>query len=218
MLLKNTLFIVFCSVSITMTAQNYIALDSITTPEYNSIIYAIEGDTIFYTTWAGTTIEDQATNRRKKIRYDRLMQKVIKVYPYAHAAGDVMRQCEEQFLVTTDEKSRKELLDLAEAEMKREFEKDLRSLTISEGMILIKLIDRETGNTSFDLIRQLKGRFSAFMWQSVARLFGHNLKDQYDAEGDDVWIENIVQLIENGEIPVTLRDVDPFLVRQLADH
>lgn len=209
-----------CAFSLVFQAkgQQYVALDSISTPHFNTIIYDVAGDTVFYTTWAAVNIEETAVNRKKKLKYDRLMQKVIKVYPYAHAAGEVMHQCEEQFKVITDEKDQKELLDLAEEEMKREFEKDLKSLTISEGVILIKLIDRQTGETSFDLIRQLKGRFSAFMWQSVARLFGHNLKDDYDPIGDDIWIENIVEQIENGDIPVNLRYVDPFLVRQLAKH
>jgi Domain of unknown function (DUF4294) len=216
--MKNILIVLALFLSYQGSGQKYVALDSISTLHFNTIIYDIQGDTVFYTTWAAVNIEETAVNRKKKQKYDRLMQKVIKVYPYAQAAGEVMHQCEEQFKVITDEKQQKELLDLAEEEMKKEFEKDLRSLTISEGVILIKLIDRQTGDTSFDLIRQLKGRFSAFMWQSVARLFGHNLKDDYDPTGDDIWIENIVEQIENGDIPVNLRYIDPFLVRQLAKH
>ena len=59
--------------------------------------------------------------------------------------------------------------------------------------MLIKLIDRETGETSYALIQELKGKFSAFMRQSVARLFGHNLKNEFDAEGDDAIINDIVE-------------------------
>jgi hypothetical protein len=59
-------------------------------------------------------------------------------------------------------------------------------------------------------VKELKGNFSAFMWQSLARLFGHNLKTEYDAEGEDVWIENACQLIEDGSIPVQLKHVDVF--------
>ena len=83
-------------------------------------------------------------------------------------------------------------------------------MTVSEGVILVKLIDRQTGETGYQLLQELKGKFSAFMWQSIARLFGQNLKDDYDADGEDVWIENIVALIEDGSIPVANKSVDPF--------
>ena len=94
--------------------------------------------------------------------------------------------------------------------MKAQFEKDLRDMTVSEGVILIKLIDRQTGDSSYNLLRELKGKMSAFMWQGVARVFGHDLKSEYQAEGDDVWIENTIELIENGTIPVTLKKVKPI--------
>ena len=79
-----------------------------------------------------------------------------------------------------------------------EFEKPLKHLTITQGRILIKLIDRETGNTSYQLIKTLKGNFSAFLWQGIARLFGSSLKSEYDAEGDDKAIEAIVNAIDAG--------------------
>jgi hypothetical protein len=83
-------------------------------------------------------------------------------------------------------------------------------MTVSEGVILVKLIDRQTGETGYELLRQLKGKFSAFMWQSIARVFGQNLKDDYDGSGEDVWIENIVALIEDGTIQVADKSIDPF--------
>ena len=97
-----------------------------------------------------------------------------------------------------------------------QFEKDLRNMTVSEGVILVKLIDRQTGATGYELLRSMKGKFSAFMWQSVARVFGQNLKDDYDMNGEDVWIENIVALIEDGTIPVADKTVDPFGVNSLV--
>ena len=94
------------------------------------------------------------------------------------------------------EKEKKEFYRAIEAELKEEFEGELRKLTISEGRILIKLIDRETGNTSYTLVKDLRGKFSAFFWQSLARVFGHNLKSNYDPLGEDRNIEYIVQQIE----------------------
>jgi hypothetical protein len=76
----------------------------------------------------------------------------------------------------------------------------MRKLTFSQGKILIKLIDRETQNTSFEIIRQYRGKFSATFWQGIARIFGTNLKTTYDAEGEDYLIEQIIREIEAGRL------------------
>ena len=70
---------------------------------------------------------------------------------------------------------------------------------MTQGKILLKLIDRETGSTSFDIVKQMRGNFQAFMWQSVARIFGSNMKTEYDPEGEDIMIERAIQLIEAGK-------------------
>lgn len=101
---------------------------------------------------------------------------------------------------------RKKYIKKVEKQLMAEFEGELKKLTIKQGIILIKLIDRETGNTSYDLVKELRGSFSAFLWQSLARLFGSNLKLQYDPNGRDAMIEEIVQLIENGQIPYQKRE------------
>lgn len=81
-----------------------------------------------------------------------------------------------------------------------EFEKEVKHLTVTQGIILVKLIDRETGRTSYQVIRELKGRFTAFLWQGIARIFGNNLKAEYDPDDKDRIIEDIVQGIEAGFI------------------
>ena len=101
-----------------------------------------------------------------------------------------------------NEKERKAHVKATEAELKRAFEGQLKELTVKEGIILIKLIDRETGDSSYGLIQELKGSFSAFMWQSVARIFGHDLKDDYAPYGEDWPIEQICREIELGFIDV----------------
>jgi hypothetical protein len=184
--------------------------DTIRTPYYNCIWYITPTDTLVQSTFAPIEVSSVCTNRANKRSYDRLMQRIIKVYPYAKVAGDVMNQYAEICKTTTDPKVQEQLLEQAEDALKAQFEKDLRNMTISEGIVLIKLIDRETGKTSYKLVQELKGKFSAFMWQSVARVFGHDLKDDYDPAGEDVWIENIVRLIEDGSIPVEHREVNAF--------
>ncbi|HMC98331.1 MAG TPA: DUF4294 domain-containing protein, partial [Flavobacteriales bacterium] len=94
---------------------------------------------------------------------------------------------------------------LAEAELRAEFEGELKDLTVSQGRVLIKLVDRETGHTSYELVKELRGNFQAFIWQGLARLFGNDLKDEYDPFGDEAMIEAIVQRIERGELAVTPR-------------
>jgi len=139
-------------------------------------------------------------------KWDLLMKRVVKVYPYAKVAGELMRAYDRQLSELTTKKDRKAYLNMAEEELKREFEGEIRDMTVREGYILIKLIDRETGDTSYELIKQLKGGFTAFMWQTVARIFGSNLKENYDSEGEDQMIEEIVAMIEAGEIFGVQRD------------
>jgi len=159
-------------------------------------------DTIPVVTLRDFTIAEYRIQRskRQQRQIDRLTRRVVKVYPYAKVAGDLMSEYDRQLATIKTEKERKEYLKIAEEELKQEFEGEITNMSVTEGLILIKLIDRETGNTSFELIKELKGSFNAFMWQTVARLFGSNLKQEYDPEGDDKMIEEIVQMIEDGEI------------------
>ena len=137
-------------------------------------------------------------NQRQQKRYSRLVYHVKKTLPYARVASARLKEINNHMAQLKTEKERKEYLKVAEKELFDEFETPLRQLTFTQGRILINLIDRETGDTSYNLIKEYKGGFSAFFWQSVARLFGSNLKDEYDPEGDDKMIENIVIRIDNG--------------------
>jgi hypothetical protein len=189
---------------------NYVILDTVITDYYFSVWYTENGDTAAIATHTPIEISVRSGNPIQKARYDKLQKRVIKTYPYAKAASDVMRTYETLCLQITDPKQQEALLDKAEKHLMKQFEKDLRNMTVSEGVILVKLIDRQTGDTGYELLKQLKGKFSAFMWQSVARVFGQNLKDDYDGSGEDVWIENIVAQIEDGTIPVADKSVDAF--------
>lgn len=136
--------------------------------------------------------------RRAQERYTKLVRNVRKALPYARMAAVRLKAIEDTLNTFSRSKERDEYMKKAEKQLFAEFEKPLKHLTVSQGRILIKLIDRETGNTSFELIKSLRGRFSAFLWQGVARLFGSNLKSEYDAEGDDKAIEHIVHAIDSG--------------------
>jgi hypothetical protein len=132
--------------------------------------------------------------------HTKLVRNVKKVYPYARLAGIKLREYETILAEAKNDKERKRIIKEAEAELKEEFGDELRELTFSQGKILIKLVDRETGESSFELVKELRGSFSAFFYQAFARIFGYNLKVKYDPEGEDRKIEHIVQMIETGQI------------------
>ena len=133
-----------------------------------------------------------------KRRDRRLVRNVKKAYPYSRIAAIKLKQLDEELSKLQSEAKQKEYIKQAEKEIMKEFEKDLRKLTITQGIILVKLIDRETGQTSYEVIKDLKGGFSAFLWQGIARIFGNNLKAKYNPEGEDAKIEDIVRGIEAG--------------------
>ncbi len=139
-------------------------------------------------------------NNREQRRYNRLVQNVKRVYPYARLAGIKFDEYSEMLMGLETEAQRKRAARNLEREIRDEFEGELRRLTISQGHILIKLIDRETNHTSYDVLRDFRGAFTAVFWQSFGRLFGYDLKTEYDPHGEDRLIEEIVQLIEMGVI------------------
>jgi hypothetical protein len=139
-------------------------------------------------------------NKRQARKYSKLVRNVKKVYPYAKLAGIKYREYAEVLLNTPDKKERKKIMKQAEDELLEEYGDDLKKLTFSQGKILIKLVSRETGNSSYSVLQDFRGRFIAFWWQAFARIFGYNLKTDYDPEGEDREIELIVLMIENGQI------------------
>jgi hypothetical protein len=133
-------------------------------------------------------------------KYERLVYNVRRVYPYAVLVRMRMQEVNSILEKLPDDKERKEYLKNFEKDVFKEYEDDMRELTITQGKILIKLIDRETKNTSFELIKDYRGWISAAFWQGIARIFGTNLKEQYDPAGDDALIERIVLEIEAGRL------------------
>jgi len=144
----------------------------------------------------------QFKNKRDEERFTRLYYNVLKVYPIAKAAGLELRKLEAK-LDTIPERKHKAETKKLEDDLTRRYKPILLQLTISQGKILIKLIDRETDKTSYDLIKEFRGGFSAFMWQSLAGLFGSNLKTGYDAQEDrDIEvILNMIEARERGGLP-----------------
>lgn len=140
------------------------------------------------------------TRKRDYRRYEKLIYNIKKVYPYAVVVRNRLEQVNEELKNVESERDRKAFLRSVEKDVFSEYEDDISHLTITQGKILIKLIDRETQNTSYELIKDYRGRISAAFWQGIARLFGTNLKAEYDRYGDDAVIEMILMEIEAGRL------------------
>lgn len=162
------------------------------------------GDTIQYYSLPMVDIVDYVSaNAKKEVRdYLKLRRNVIRVYPYAKLAAAELKFINDSMANIPNERARKKFVKKREDEIKAKFEAELKKLTMTQGRILIKLIDRETGNTSYALVKELRGNLSAFFWQGLAKLFGSNLKTEYNAEGEDAAIEQICRAIERGELSV----------------
>jgi len=139
-------------------------------------------------------------NRREMNQYYRMIYNLKKTYPYAQIAKRKLLEINENLKHLNTERERREYIAKAEKELKDRFENELTKLTISQGRMLIKLIDRETGKTSYELVKELKGGFSAAFWQGVARIFGSNLKTKFDPEGEDKVLNELIFLYEQGLI------------------
>ncbi len=128
----------------------------------------------------------------ERAAFNRLRYNVLKVMPYALYAKRRYGQLEQDLLAVTEKKQQKELVKACDKEIKDMFNREIKELTITQGQILTKLIDREVGRTTYDIVKQTKGGFTAFSYQLIARVVGHNLKSTYDPR-EDRDIESIIQ-------------------------
>jgi hypothetical protein len=161
----------------------------------------INGDTVAVVDIETVAVvaEFQFRTRRHREMWTRTKYNVKKVYPYAILAAAKLKEYDLALEKIEDEKARKTFIGKCEEDLRGEFEDEISALTISQGKILMKLIDRESGRTTYDVVKQMRGAFQAAMWQTVARIFGHNMKAEYDANVEDIMIERAVKLVESGQ-------------------
>lgn len=131
-------------------------------------------------------------SKREEVRFSKLRRDVLKVLPYARLAGNKYVELDAKLKHIKNDNQRKALTKRTETEIREGFEGELKNLTITQGRILIKLIDRETTHTSYEVLKEFRGGLSAFFWQGLARVFGSNLKSEYDLDVDKD-IEAIIQ-------------------------
>ncbi|MCL2683338.1 MAG: DUF4294 domain-containing protein [Bacteroidales bacterium] len=169
----------------------------------------VNGDTIPYFGLPEVEIFSKRIfkSKRDEELYRRLVHNVRKVYPYAKLAGETYLYYDSILAQETNERKKSQLMKQAERDIKRQFEKELKNLTVTQGKILVKLLDRETSHSAFNLVRDLRNAFQAYLYQGIGRLFGYNLRTKYDPEGRDRDIETIVRLIERGELtPIPIKN------------
>lgn len=131
-------------------------------------------------------------------RYRKLVDAVKRVYPVAQLARAKMADMEEELLRLPTKRAQKAYIKQVYEEIKGEYTPVIRKMTRTQGKVLLKLIDRETDYTAYEILREFRGGFVAGFWQGVSRIFGQDLKAGYDKEGEDRIIEQIIVYYEAG--------------------
>ncbi|OHC85134.1 MAG: hypothetical protein A2472_09985 [Sphingobacteriia bacterium RIFOXYC2_FULL_35_18] len=154
-----------------------------------------EGDTIGESWLPSVLVIKRLTAAQKNYWADwtRLRNAVYVTYPYAKAAARIINEINIQLVNVKDKKIRRQIIRSREKEMKKQFTDQLTKLSVYQGRVLMKLINRETGNNCYEIIDEYKGFMTAAFWQTVAVLFGSNLKQAYDPSSKDADIEKIVK-------------------------
>lgn len=156
------------------------------------IVY--EGDTMTYKVMDQVNVFGKMTDEQRAYlkKWTRLRNAVYVTYPYAKKASHIINDVVRNLDKIQDAQARKKYLSTREKELKKEFTEPLTALSVYQGKILMKLINRETRNTCYDLIKEYRGGFTARFWQTVAWVFGSSLKQDYDPKGPDAEMESIV--------------------------
>ena len=139
-------------------------------------------------------------NKRQLKKYYKLVNNIKKVYPIAVDIQKTIDRTVAHLDSLPDKEARDEYMKRMEKELKKEYTPRLKKLTFSQGKLLIKLIDRQTSSTSYELVKAFLGSFRAAFYQAFAAMFGASLKKEYDAEGDDRLTERVITLVENGQL------------------
>lgn len=187
-----TLFILKVN-SANLFAQNIGVNDTIKT---FTIVY--EGDTIPYMLLEQVYLYGKVSAAQKAAaaKYNRLRNAVYITYPYARRAGAIMNDINDKLVGISDKSLRKTIIKSREKELKKEFTTPLTNLSVYQGKVLMKLINRETGDNCYEIIKEFKGGLTARFYQTVAFFFDTNLKQSYDADTNDVTIEKLVKEVQ----------------------
>lgn len=156
----------------------------------------VSGDSIIYIEFDDIDVYPVKGRSMNKRRYSRLVKKLRKVYPVAVDAAKELEKYNQKFEHAQSESERRKYVRMVEKELFAKYEDELRHFTLSEGRYLVLLIDRQTGNSSYSIIKEVKGGLPAVFWQGIAKIFKNDLKEEYDPVYKHFVIEQIVLMIE----------------------
>ena len=139
-------------------------------------------------------------NEKESGKYYRLVRNVKKTLPLAREINRAVIETYEYIETLPDKKAREKHLKLVEKGLKEQYTPIMKKLTFSQGKLLIKLVNRQTDSSSYELVKAFMGPFKAGFYQTFAALFGASLKKEYHPEGEDRLTERVVLLVENGQI------------------
>jgi hypothetical protein len=175
-------------------------------PEGKEILhYIVEGkDTIYIDQIKASKVYSRLPKQKGKDwrKYYRLVHNFSKTYPYALAARKIVARADSTIAADKLKRTKRDkYINQVQKELFNVFEKPLRGLTVSQGALLMKLIDREIGKSSFDIIKDYKNGIAARFWNGIAKMFGSDLRKPYDPAGEDKEIEDLVEIWEDGDFP-----------------
>ncbi|MDR1847120.1 MAG: DUF4294 domain-containing protein [Bacteroidales bacterium] len=191
---KILIFIALCTLSVCcLRGQGQLVMATI-----------LDGDTIPLTYLPTVVVNGYSCplSDSELTAYKKLIKNVKKTYPYAKEAGKLLQAYSAKLATAQNDSQRKKYMKQAEEDIKNRFGSSLEKLSKTQGKILLKLIDRETGSDSYNLLKDMRGSFRASFYQTIGKLFGYDLKVKYDPQNsvEDRVIERIIAAIEANKI------------------
>lgn len=191
---KHWLFIVYFGLSVYAYGDEYV-VDSVRL-QVNS------NDTFYLARMQDIWVYPQMvfTSKKQERFYWKTVRDVKKTLPFAKELAIEMRVADQQLALLPDDKARRKWWKQHEKYLFQKYENDFRRMTASQGQMLMKLMDRESDKTSYEIIKHYRGKASANFWQFVAKLFKNDLKEEYDASDKDRIVERVINLVEAGQL------------------
>ena len=191
---KHWLFIVYFGLSVYAYGDEYV-VDSVRL-QVNS------NDTFYLARMQDIWVYPQMvfTSKKQERFYWKTVRDVKRTLPFAKELAIEMHVADQQLALLPDDKARRKWWKQHEKYLFKKYENDFRRMTASQGQMLMKLMDRESDKTSYEIIKHYRGKASANFWQFVAKLFKNDLKEEYDASDKDRIVERVINLVEAGQL------------------
>jgi hypothetical protein len=191
---KHWLFIVYFGLSVYAYGDEYVVASVRLQVNSNDTFYLARMQDI----WVYPQMV--FTSKKQERFYWKTVRDVKKTLPFAKELAIEMRVADQQLALLPDDKARRKWWKQHEKYLFKKYENDFRRMTASQGQMLMKLMDRESDKTSYEIIKHYRGKASANFWQFVAKLFKNDLKEEYDASDKDRIVERVINLVEAGQL------------------